>query len=285
MATTAPARSIACLASDGVGEVGHGIGTEEDRASRSRHSPRHRECPAASRPPARGRRPSCSAPTMLPRRSAGSTLTSGCTAATTSYTARRVAAAESVDSARLARPATMTTGPMRSWSTTSGSVRAAAAAAAPPDSTRIERQANGDNPVATGDSSISFVFLRTALSRSRRWSTGSSSLRSGPTRITVGAFAVPSMVARGRSRISAGSPSPSWASRCSMPMASARRAQAKASSLVPRAPPNRAIRFARPASIVVRSALATAVSATVQDVSVRRAFSRAPGAQQSARPS
>ena len=66
--------------------------------------------PAASSPPGRGRRPSCSAPTTLPRRSAGSTVTSGCTAATASYTARTVAAADCVDSARFARPATIDDG-------------------------------------------------------------------------------------------------------------------------------------------------------------------------------
>ncbi len=134
---------------------------------------------------------------------------------------------------------------------------------------RTERQASDVSPVATGPISMSRDRLRTTLSRRRRWRTGSSSLRSGPTTITVGAAAVLSIVALGRSRISAGSPSPSCASRCSMPTASASRAHAKASSLVPRAPPSRATRFTRPASIVVRSALATAARATVHEVSVR----------------
>ena len=57
--------------------------------------------------PGRGRIPSCSAPTTLPRRSAGSTLTSA-GRASSSNTARSVAAADA-DSARLARPATITT--------------------------------------------------------------------------------------------------------------------------------------------------------------------------------
>ena len=121
------------------------------------------------------------------------------------------------DSARLARPATMTTGPAPSWSATSSDRTAPrSTAAAPPGSTRrlrhaYRREAGGGRAELDRGGSCA----ASAAWRRRRWRTGSSSLRSGPSRTTVGADAA---LVDGRPRADrgapAGSPSPSWASRC-----------------------------------------------------------------------
>ncbi|CAB4599090.1 unannotated protein [freshwater metagenome] len=73
------------------------------------------------------------------------------------------------------------------------------------------------------------------------------------------------MVARGRPSTSTGNPSASCASTCGVPITScASRAQAKASSLVPRAPPSTATDDGPAVSIASRSTCAAALSATFQ---------------------
>ena len=110
--------------------------------------------PVASDPVGCGRRPSCSAPTTLPRRRAGRTLTSGWIARDLLEDGAQRRGGDAPDSARFGRPATTTTGPARSWSWIAGSSSAAAAAAAPPASMRMLRHALRLRPVAVGDSSM-----------------------------------------------------------------------------------------------------------------------------------
>ena len=242
-ATTTPARSRAWAASAASGKSASGSAPRRTRRSISPAAAAAR-MPAASRPPGRGRSPSCSAPTTLPRRSAGSTARSGCTAATASYTARNVAAADSVDSARFARPAMMTTGPLRNWSTTSGSDSAAVAAAAPPDSTRDRsprqrRQPRGQRRQLDQSGLLAHDAVAQAQVENRKllFDVGTEEDHRG-----------------GAAWCCRSSPSAGRGARPAVHRRAARRgarcrwhrrvwAQAKASSLVPRAPPSRAMRL------------------------------------------
>ena len=80
------------------------------------------------------------------------------------------------------------------------------------------RATSRSSPVARGAISTTGTWSSTAAWRTRRCRTGSSSLRSGASRMTPRARSMSAMVARGRpSTTSAGRPSPSWASTLSVP--------------------------------------------------------------------
>ncbi len=94
----------------------------------------------------------------------------------------------------------------------------------------------------------------------------------------VVAEAASAIVARGRARTSAGSPSPSWASMLAVPSTSrASLAQAKASSLVPRAPPMMPMPAGPSVSSALRNSAAASSSAADHDVSSSWAPSRTAG--------
>ena len=121
--------------------------------------------PSVYLPPSSGCIPSCSAPTTLPRRMAGSTLTPSIREHRTSS----AAIVWSNDSARLARPAITTTGPDASWAATSASASSWLIAATwVPGSYSTERHASADRPLRLGASSTIRFLPRVAASRMRR---------------------------------------------------------------------------------------------------------------------
>ena len=171
------------------------------------------------------------------------------------------------DSASEARPSTTTTGPVRSPRVALMRSRAAAAEVFARHRARRPRSRAPRGRARSGARSTIGTPSSNAARRTRRWRTGNSSSRSGPSSTIAAARSQSAISARGRpSTTSAGRPSPICASTLSVPSTPFMSlANAYASSLVPRAPPSSAIDSGPCCATASRSSSAAASSASGHD--------------------
>ena len=160
---------------------------------------------AVSAAPCCGVRPAVIAPRTLPRRNTGSTFACGATC-------KISASANTVDSAlsaKFMRPTMTETEPLPICFKMIGSRPALIVDAILPGSTNTVFHALGVRPVGREVISTTFDLRFWATSRTRRYRTGSSSFKSGDSKMMVFAATASSIVACGKANTSAGSPSAS----------------------------------------------------------------------------